>query len=121
MMKPNLAIVILLILACGSACAKPVTSVVDERQANPTIAASPIHFFRHYLSGADGQRCPMTPSCSRYALTAIDRHGALMGWIMTCDRLMRCGRDELKHSPTVMTRQGVRCQDTLENNDFWWH
>ena len=38
---------------------------------------------------------------------------------MACDRLMRCGRDELKLSPAVMTRQGIRCQDPLDNNDFW--
>ena len=120
MMKPNLLIVILMLLA-GTACAKPVSSVADERPVNPPITTAPIHFFRSYLSGADGHRCPMTPSCSSYALTAIDRHGAFVGWIMACDRLMRCGRDELTHSPTVMTRHGVRCRDTVDNNDFWWH
>jgi putative component of membrane protein insertase Oxa1/YidC/SpoIIIJ protein YidD len=81
----------------------------------------PIRLFQKYLSGADGARCPMTPSCSRYAVQAIRRHGTLMGWIMACDRLMRCGRDELKHSPSVITRDGIRCQDPVENNDFWWH
>jgi putative component of membrane protein insertase Oxa1/YidC/SpoIIIJ protein YidD len=121
MIKPALLIVILMILAGGSACAKPATSIADERPANTAITAAPIHFFRHYLSRADGNRCPMTPSCSSYALTAIERHGALLGWIMACDRLMRCGRDELTHSPSVITRHGVRCRDTVENNDFWWH
>ncbi|WP_419663929.1 conserved uncharacterized protein, DUF37 [Desulfosarcina variabilis str. Montpellier] len=120
MKRSKLVIIILLILAGGSACAKPVTSVTNDLQANPTFTASPIHFFRRYLSAADGPRCPMTPSCSSYALSAINRHGALMGWIMACDRLMRCGRDELNHSPMVMTRDGRRCQDPVGNNDFWW-
>ena len=81
----------------------------------------PIRFFQKYLSGADGHRCPMTPSCSSYALQAMRRHGALKGWIMACDRLMRCGRDELKHSPSTLTRHGIRCQDPVQNNDFWLH
>lgn len=105
----------------SSACAKPMTSVANTTRVDMTSAAAPIHLFRTYLSGADGHRCPMTPSCSSYALTAIERHGAFMGWIMASDRLMRCGRDELKHSPAVVTRNGVRSRDTLENNDFWWH
>jgi uncharacterized protein len=119
-MNPMFLIMILAVMT-SSACAKPSTLVADEDQVATTITGAPIHFYRTYLSGADGQRCPMTPSCSRYALTAIERHGALMGWIMACDRLMRCGRDELKHSPSVMTRSGVHCQDAVENNDFWWH
>jgi putative component of membrane protein insertase Oxa1/YidC/SpoIIIJ protein YidD len=83
------------------------------------LLTGPIHFYQKYLSGADGHRCPMTPSCSGYAVQAIRRHGAFLGWIMACDRLMRCGRDELRHSPSVMTRHGIRCQDPLDNNDFW--
>lgn len=122
MKKSKLVIMILLLILAGSSgCAKPVTSAAHGGLANPTITASPIHLFRRYLSAADGPRCPMTPSCSSYALSAIHRHGALMGWIMACDRLMRCGRDELDRSPMVMTDQGVRCQDTVSHNDFWWH
>lgn len=85
------------------------------------ITTAPIRLFQRYLSRADGHRCPMTPSCSSYALQAMQRHGALIGWIMANDRLMRCGRDELRHSPPVMTRNGVRYRDTVEDNTFWWH
>jgi putative component of membrane protein insertase Oxa1/YidC/SpoIIIJ protein YidD len=87
----------------------------------PSVMAGSVRFFQNYLSGADGHRCPMTPSCSSYALQAMQRHGAIKGWIMACDRLMRCGRDEVKNSPSVMTRDGLRCQDPLVNNDFWLH
>lgn len=89
-----------------------------EADGTPAMAA-PIHFYRAFLSRADGHRCPMTPSCSSYALEAMRRHGALMGWIMACDRLMRCGRDELRPSAQVMTRQGWRWQDPVDANDFW--
>ncbi len=111
----------LLLPLAGMALAEPpVTGNPGHREAEPIMAA-PIRMFQTYLSGADGHRCPMRPSCSGYALQAIQRHGSIMGWIMTCDRLMRCGRDELKISPSVKTPHGIRCHDPLDNNDFWLH
>jgi hypothetical protein len=62
----------------------------------------------------------MYPSCSRYSLDAVHEHGPVMGWIMTCDRLLRCGRDELSVSPRIAVDDGRRCYDPVENNDFWW-
>jgi putative component of membrane protein insertase Oxa1/YidC/SpoIIIJ protein YidD len=120
-MKRFLLLFLLLFLLPGSVPAQPTDPPPQgENQAAPILAA-PIHFFRHYLSGADGHRCPMSPSCSGYALQAMQRHGALKGWIMTCDRLLRCGRDELKRCSSVMTRQGPRCRDTVDANDIWRH
>jgi putative component of membrane protein insertase Oxa1/YidC/SpoIIIJ protein YidD len=106
-------------LLAGSALAGPPDVDPANQPAATPPAAAPIRFFQKYLSGSDGHRCPMTPSCSSYALQAMRRYGAIKGWIMACDRLMRCGRDELKHSPSVMTRYGLRCRDTVKNNDFW--
>lgn len=80
----------------------------------------PVHFFRSTLSGADGDRCPMYPSCSAYASEAIRKHGALIGWIMLSDRLARCGRDELKTCPVVRINGQNHCYDPVSNNDFWW-
>ncbi|MFH2063840.1 MAG: membrane protein insertion efficiency factor YidD [Pseudomonadota bacterium] len=80
----------------------------------------PIRFFRQYLSGADGDRCSMFPSCSKYAMDAIEKHGGITGWIMTCDRLMRCGRDEVSHSPVIEKGHRFFTYDPVENNDFWW-
>lgn len=62
----------------------------------------------------------MYPSCSEYALSAISKHGALIGWIMTIDRLMRCGRDEIYLSPEIMVNGQWKIYDTVEQNDFWW-
>jgi uncharacterized protein len=90
----------------------------DRLDGNPLVL--PIRFFRQYLSGADGDRCSMYPSCSRYALDAVKKHGGITGWIMTCDRLMRCGRDEVSHSPSIQIQQRFFVYDPVENNDFWW-
>lgn len=110
----------LLLLLLGTAYAGSPTADPTEKKATDTILTGPIRIFQNYLSPADGNRCPMTPSCSSYALESARQHGAIMGWIMTCDRLLRCGRDELKHCAPKMTRDGIRCPDLVENNDFWW-
>jgi uncharacterized protein len=116
-----LYLMVILGLFAGTAFAETAHPVTAKQPDGVPAAAMPIRLFQKYLSRVDGDRCAMTPSCSHYAQLAIRRHGALMGWIMTCDRLLRDGHDELKHSPMVMTRAGIRCLDPVENNDFWWH
>jgi uncharacterized protein len=46
--------------------------------------------YKRYLSPMLGQRCRFHPSCSVYAMTAIERHGALRGSLMATTRLLRC-------------------------------
>ncbi|MCP4023817.1 MAG: membrane protein insertion efficiency factor YidD [Desulfobacteraceae bacterium] len=79
-----------------------------------------INFYQTHISAIDGNRCPMTPSCSQYASQAFKKHGPALGWIMTCDRLMRCGRDELKISPVKVVNGQKFTHDPLSINDFWW-
>ena len=42
------------------------------------------------LSPLLGPRCRFYPSCSRYAMEAIDTHGALRGVWLTIKRIGRC-------------------------------
>ena len=42
------------------------------------------------LSPFFGQQCRFYPTCSQYALEAINRHGAIVGSYYTMRRLMRC-------------------------------
>ncbi|HSV69480.1 MAG TPA: membrane protein insertion efficiency factor YidD [Methylibium sp.] len=46
--------------------------------------------YRLLFSAWVGSGCRFTPSCSAYALEAIDRHGALGGGWLTAGRLLRC-------------------------------
>ena len=86
--------------------------------SNPVLY--PLKFFANTLSRADGNRCPMYPTCSAYSLEAFQKHGFLKGWIMTSDRLMRCGRDERKHSRPIWINNEKHVYDPISNNDFWW-
>lgn len=38
-----------------------------------------------------GTNCRFVPSCSGYALEALEQHGALAGSYLTLHRLVRCG------------------------------
>jgi uncharacterized protein len=49
-----------------------------------------IRAYRYLLSPWIGQHCRFHPSCSAYAIEALDRHGALRGSWLTLARLGRC-------------------------------
>jgi uncharacterized protein len=49
-----------------------------------------IRGYRYGVSPFLGARCRFHPSCSEYALEAIERHGALFGVWIAVKRLTRC-------------------------------
>ncbi len=49
-----------------------------------------IRGYRFFLSPWLGGQCRFYPTCSQYALTAIDRYGALAGTWLAIRRLLRC-------------------------------
>lgn len=49
-----------------------------------------IKAYRTILSPFVGQHCRFYPSCSAYALEAVEKHGALQGFWLSLRRLSRC-------------------------------
>lgn len=49
-----------------------------------------IKVYRFTLSPFVGQHCRFTPTCSQYAMEAIDKHGSLKGSWMAAKRLSKC-------------------------------
>ena len=80
-----------------------------------------VNFFQKHISPIDANRCSCSPSCSQYSNAALAKHGALIGWIMTCDRLVRCGRDTSTLSKKVVINSQVLVSDPVKANDFWWY
>jgi uncharacterized protein len=54
------------------------------------LARAPIVLYQRFLSPALPRRCKYEPTCSRYALQAIARHGVLRGLVLAAWRLLRC-------------------------------
>ena len=49
-----------------------------------------IRFYQRKISPLFGPRCRYYPTCSNYAVEAVERFGALKGSILTVSRLLRC-------------------------------
>jgi uncharacterized protein len=49
-----------------------------------------VRFYRFFLSPWLGSSCRFEPTCSAYALQALQRHGAATGGALTLHRLARC-------------------------------
>jgi len=54
------------------------------------LLAVPVHVYRWTLSPFMPMACRYDPSCSRYALDALARHGALRGGWLAVRRIARC-------------------------------
>lgn len=115
---------ILLSLFLFSSCAS-LRTMRKEYEKGTDPLSFVIHFYQdhlNHLSAVRGSECPMYPSCSEYSLQCFKKHGFFIGWMMTCDRLMRCGHDELYLSPSIkVNRNTWKCYDPVKNNDFWWY
>ena len=49
-----------------------------------------VHAYRATFSALVGGHCRYLPTCSAYALEALDQHGAWTGGWLAARRLMRC-------------------------------
>ena len=49
-----------------------------------------IRFYRKYISPARPPCCRFIPTCSQYALEAIEKYGALKGGWLAFKRILRC-------------------------------
>ncbi|MDO5409841.1 MAG: membrane protein insertion efficiency factor YidD [Lachnospiraceae bacterium] len=49
-----------------------------------------IRFYRRYISPMRPPCCKYVPTCSQYAIIAIERYGALKGGALAVWRILRC-------------------------------
>jgi putative membrane protein insertion efficiency factor len=50
----------------------------------------PVKFYRAVISPLLPPRCRFYPTCSRYALEALETHGAVRGSVLTVVRICKC-------------------------------
>jgi hypothetical protein len=56
----------------------------------PALAVFLIRVYQKLLSARLGRNCRYFPSCSQYAIEAIERHGIVRGTFLGVRRLARC-------------------------------
>ncbi len=55
-----------------------------------TVLVALVRAYRFVLSPWLGSACRFAPTCSAYALEALERHGAGLGTALTLGRIARC-------------------------------
>lgn len=75
------------------------------------LLSAPVRAYRALLSPLMPHTCRFTPSCSVYALQALQQHGPIQGLWLTARRLARChpitwlggssGFDPVPHAKTA--------------------
>lgn len=55
-----------------------------------TVLLGAIRFYRRYLSPAFPPCCRFIPTCSAYALEAVEKYGAVKGGWLALRRILRC-------------------------------
>jgi len=92
------------------------SKTTTSNELNPLVQG--VRFFQKFISPVDGPRCPMYPTCSTYALQALQRHGPVLGSFLSVDRLLH----ETTPAEQTIPLQGferLRYYDPLDANDFW--
>jgi len=49
-----------------------------------------IKFYQYFISPFTGNNCRYYPTCSVYAVEAVEKYGSLKGSILTAKRILRC-------------------------------
>jgi putative component of membrane protein insertase Oxa1/YidC/SpoIIIJ protein YidD len=77
------------------------TQLITSINKKESAAEDYIGFYQKYISGIRGQECPMYPSCSNYGLKTFTETNFVSAFVMTSDRLLRCGHDHNNYSLTL--------------------
>ena len=62
----------------------------NARRAGIALLTTPIRLYKKFLSPLLPQACRFEPTCSIYAVEAIEVHGPLKGLALAAKRLLRC-------------------------------
>ncbi|MCK5164960.1 MAG: membrane protein insertion efficiency factor YidD [Desulfobacula sp.] len=49
-----------------------------------------IKFYQYFISPLTGQNCRYYPTCSAYAIEALEKYGSLKGTTLAVKRVLRC-------------------------------
>lgn len=82
----------------------------DSMKKKESATTDYIGLYQRYISGIRGQECPMYPSCSNYGLKTFSETNFASAFILTSDRLLRCGHDHNNY-PLTLRQNGFKFLD----------
>lgn len=62
----------------------------SERRGMKAVVQAPVRFYRRWISPLKPPTCRFYPTCSAYALEAIEVHGPAKGSWLAVKRICRC-------------------------------
>lgn len=68
----------------------PRSSVFSGADGVKRVCLRLIRLYQKYISPGLPRRCRFSPTCSQYALEAIEKYGAVKGGWLAFKRLLRC-------------------------------
>ena len=75
------------------------------------ILLIPIYFYRACISPLKPPTCRFVPTCSEYAIEALEKHGVVKGSLLTIFRILRCNPfSKGGYDPVPEVRKGKRCK-----------
>lgn len=54
------------------------------------LLLTPVYIYRYFISPLLGVKCRFAPTCSAYAIEAVEKYGALRGSWLAVKRISRC-------------------------------
>ena len=54
------------------------------------IVLAPVRAYSRWISPLLPRRCKYEPTCSAYAIEAVERFGVIRGTVLACWRILRC-------------------------------
>lgn len=73
-----------------------------------TVLLGLIRFYRKFISPAFPPCCRFVPTCSAYAMEAIQVHGALRGSLLALKRFLKCNpfhrQESIEYDPVPPAR-----------------
>lgn len=76
-------------------------SFFNENRKKESSVTDYISLYQQQISGIRGHECPMYPSCSNYGLKVFQETSFTEAFLLTSDRLLRCGHDRDYYALTL--------------------
>lgn len=64
--------------------------MAQDRSTSKQLAIWPIKAYQRWLSPLLGNNCRFSPTCSNYAIEAINRFGVIKGCWLATKRILKC-------------------------------